>query len=97
MSTFIRCLTLITHRLQAIQDQSLILTTLLPEANKKTIDECVTAFQDSIARFQVYYLIVIGEDTEQPESLVFRRCAVSTLQRIYLKSRPSWVISMESR
>jgi hypothetical protein len=48
-----RCLALITHRLQAINDQSLALTTLLPEANMKTIDECVTAFQDSIARFQV--------------------------------------------
>ena len=52
--TFItrRCLVLITYRLQAINDQSVILTTLLPGANKKTIDECVTAFQDSIARFQ---------------------------------------------
>jgi len=55
ISTFItgRCLALITHRLQAIKDQNLILTTLLPEANKKAIDECVTTFQDSIARFQV--------------------------------------------
>ena len=55
MSSFIteRCLTLITHRLQAIKDQNFILTTLLPQANKKTIDECVATFQDSIARFQV--------------------------------------------
>ena len=62
MFTFItgRCLILITHRLQAIKDQNLILTTLLPEANKKTIDECVTAFQDSIARFQVNYLMING-------------------------------------
>ena len=60
MYTFVtgRCLTSITHRLQAIKDQNLILTTLLPEANKKTINECVTAFQDSIARFQVNHLMV---------------------------------------
>ena len=99
MSTFItkRCFTLITHRLQAIKDQNLILTTLLPEANKKTINECVTAFQDSIARFQVIYLKVIEEDTELSESLVFRRYVVFTLPRIYLESRHSWKISMESR
>ena len=43
MFTFItgRCLELITYHLQAIKDQNLILTTLLPEANKKKIDECV--------------------------------------------------------
>ena len=50
-----RCLGLITYRLQAINDQNQILTTLLPGANTKTIDECVTAFQDSIARFQVNF------------------------------------------
>ena len=50
-----RCLASITYRLQAINDQNLILTTLLSGANKKKIDECVTAFQDSIARFQVNF------------------------------------------
>ena len=101
MFTFItgRCFTLITHRLEVIKDQNFILTTLLPEANKKTIDECVTAFQDSIARFQVNHLMLIEEDsdTELSESLVFRRYVVFTLPKIYLESRRSWEIFMELR
>ena len=54
-----RCLALINHRLQTINDQSTILTTLLPVANMKVIDECVNAFQDSIARFQVIFFCIL--------------------------------------
>jgi hypothetical protein len=95
-----RCLALITYRLQAINDQSLVLTTLLPGANKKTIDECVTAFQDSIARFQVNLPGIscsLRRILNYQESLVFRRYAVFTLLKIFLDSRRSWEISMESR
>ncbi|KIM49725.1 hypothetical protein M413DRAFT_115292 [Hebeloma cylindrosporum] len=56
------CLASITHRLQAINDQNFILTTLLPGANKRKIDDCVTAFQDSIARFQTLRGLHAAED-----------------------------------
>ncbi|KIM49720.1 hypothetical protein M413DRAFT_115102 [Hebeloma cylindrosporum] len=56
------CLTSITDRLQAINDQNFILTALLPGANKKTIDKCVTAFQDGIARFQTLRGLHAAED-----------------------------------
>ena len=89
---------MINHRLQAINDQSLVLTTLLPVANKKVIDECVAAFQDSIARFQVNLPRIpwpFGEDIEVSESLVCRRYVVFMLLKIYQGSRRSWRISME--
>ncbi|KIM49724.1 hypothetical protein M413DRAFT_21884 [Hebeloma cylindrosporum] len=56
------CLASITHRLQAINDQNFILTTLLPGANRRKIDDCVTAFQDSIARFQTLRGLHAAED-----------------------------------
>ncbi|KIM49727.1 hypothetical protein M413DRAFT_438874 [Hebeloma cylindrosporum] len=57
-----QCLASINSRLQAINDQSLFLTTFLPGANRKTIDGCVTAFQDSIARFQTLRGLHAAED-----------------------------------
>ena len=92
-----RCLSSIDHRLQAINDQSLILTTLLPIANKKAIDDCVAAFQDSITQFQVSLPLFHGLLVRilNSEYLVSRHCVIFTLPRIYLDSRRSWLISME--
>ena len=59
----------------------------------------MSAFQDSVARFQVKFPHIpwpIGEDIELSESLIFRRYVVFTLSR-YLDSRRSWWTSMELR
>ena len=76
-----------------------MLTTLLPIANKKAIDDCVAAFQDSVTQFQASLPRIpwpLGEDINS-EYLVFRHYVIFTLPRIYLDSRRSWLIYMELR
>jgi hypothetical protein len=40
-------------RLHQIKSQNRFLTAVFVQANKETIEECVTIFQDGIDRFQV--------------------------------------------